>query len=62
MTLDEKIAVAERHVASGRLVVERKRAIVARHRMPLMPLSIELLERFERTLQLFEMTDLLNRK
>ena len=51
MTLDEKIAQAQRHVGSGRLIIERQRALVLRHRTPT---SIDLLERFEQTQQLFE--------
>jgi hypothetical protein len=54
MTLDEKIAQARCHVDSGRSVIERQRALVARHGMPW---SIELPECFERTQQIFE-TDL----
>lgn len=61
MTLDEMIVQAQRHVDSGRLIIERQRAIVARHGMPS---SIDLLERFELTQQIFELdlADLLKRK
>lgn len=61
MTLDEKIAQAQRHVESGRRIIERQRVIVARHGMPS---SIDLLECFERTQQIFEMdlADLLKKK
>lgn len=60
MTLDEKIAQAQRHVDSGRVIIERQRVIVARHGQPS---AIDLLESFERTQQIFEMdlTDLLER-
>jgi hypothetical protein len=59
--LDEKIAQAERHVDSGRRIIERQRVIVARHWQPL---AVDLLEAFERTQELFEMdlADLLKRK
>jgi hypothetical protein len=61
MTLEEKIAQAQRHVDIGRLVIERQRALVLRHRTPA---SIDLLELFEQTQQIFELdlADLLNRK
>ncbi|MBR0821672.1 hypothetical protein [Bradyrhizobium liaoningense] len=61
MTLDERIARAQRHVDRGRLIVERQRLIVARHGMSA---SIDLLELFERTQQIFELdlADLLKRK
>ncbi|MCP3389601.1 hypothetical protein NLM27_12530 [Bradyrhizobium sp. CCGB12] len=61
MTLDERIAMAQRHVESGRLIVERQRAIVARHRMLA---SIDLLKLFEQTQQIFELdlADLLEKK
>ncbi|RXH06547.1 hypothetical protein [Bradyrhizobium vignae] len=61
MTLDEQIAQAQRHVDSGRLIIERQRVIVARHGMSA---SIDLLKLFERTQQIFELdlADLLNRK
>jgi hypothetical protein len=52
MTLDEKIAQAQRHVDRGRVIIERQRVIVARHGMPS---AIDLLESFERTQQIFEM-------
>lgn len=52
MTLTEKIAQAQRHVDSGRRIIERQRVIVARHGMPS---AIDLLESFERTQQIFEM-------
>jgi hypothetical protein len=51
MTLDEKIAQAQRHVDTGRLVIECQRAIVLRHRTPA---SIDLLALFEQTQQIFE--------
>ena len=61
MTLDEKIDQAQRHVDRGRRIVEGQRMIVAGHGTQF---SIELLRRFERTQQLFEMdlADLLRRK
>lgn len=61
MTLDEKIAQAQRHVDSGRLIIERQRAIVVRGGMPA---SIDLLKLFERTQQIFELdlADLLKKK
>jgi hypothetical protein len=52
MTLDEKIAQAQRHVYRGRLIIERQRVIVARHGMPS---AIDLLQSFEQTQQIFEM-------
>ena len=52
MTLDEKIAQAQRHVLSGRLIIGRQRAIVARLGSQT---SIDLLESFEWTQQIFEM-------
>ncbi|MBB4363467.1 hypothetical protein GGD65_004504 [Bradyrhizobium sp. CIR18] len=61
MTLDEQIAQAQRHVHSGRLILERQRAIVARHGMQT---SIDLLKLFEQTQQIFEsdLANLLDRK
>jgi hypothetical protein len=61
MTLDEKIAQAQRHVDSGRLIVARQRALVIRYEWPL---AFDLLERFERTQQIFEMdlADLLKQR
>lgn len=61
MTLDEKIAQAQRHVDSGRVIIERPRLIVRRHQTPA---SIDLLKRFEQTQQIFELdlADLLKRK
>ena len=61
MTLDEKIAQDQCHVDGGRLIVDRQRAIVARHRMPA---SFDLLETFEQTQQIFELdlSDLLGQK
>lgn len=61
MTRDEMIAQAQRHVDSGRLIIERQRAIVARHGMQS---AIDLLESFERTQQIFEsdLADLLERE
>jgi hypothetical protein len=61
MTLDEKIAQAQRHVDTGRLVIECQRALVLRHPTPA---SIELLELFKQTQQIFEsdLADLLKRK
>jgi hypothetical protein len=60
MTLDDKIAQAQRHVDSGRLIIERQRVIVARNEMPS---AIDLLESFECTQHIFEMdlADLLKR-
>ncbi|NYG44852.1 hypothetical protein GGD67_002300 [Bradyrhizobium sp. IAR9] len=52
MTLDEKIAQAQRHVDRGRIIIERQRAIVARHGTPV---SIDLLQLFEQTQQIFEL-------
>jgi len=52
MTLDEKIAQAQRHVDSGRMIIERQRAMVARHETPA---SIDLLQLFEQTQQIFEL-------
>jgi hypothetical protein len=61
MTLEEKIAQAQGHVDSGRLVIECQRALVLLHRTPT---SIDLLELFEQTQQIFEsdLADLLKRK
>jgi hypothetical protein len=61
MTLDEKIAQAQRHVDSGRLIIERQRAIVLRHQSPN---AIDLLKPFEQTQQIVEMdlADLLKKK
>jgi hypothetical protein len=61
MTLDEKIAQAQRYVESGRHVIENQRLIVAR--IGGRP-STDLLESFERTQQIFEMdlADLLTMK
>ncbi len=61
MTLDDKIAQAQRHVDSGRLIIERQRALVARHGISA---SIDLLELFEQTQQIFELdlADLLEKK
>jgi hypothetical protein len=50
--LNEKIAQAQRHVDSGRRIIERQRVIVACHGHPL---AADLLECFERTQQIFEM-------
>jgi hypothetical protein len=52
MTLDEKIAQAQRHVDSGRIIIERQRALVARHGWAS---AADLLEIFERTQEIFEM-------
>jgi len=52
MTLDEQIAQAQRHVDRGRTILERQRAIVARHETPV---SIELLQLFQQTQQIFEL-------
>jgi hypothetical protein len=41
MTLDEKIAQAQRHVETGRRIVECQRVLVARHGQPS---AIDLLE------------------
>jgi hypothetical protein len=59
--LDEKITQAQRHVDSGRLIIERQRAMVFRHQTPA---SFDLLEWFERTQRIFEidLADLLKRK
>ncbi|WP_065755775.1 hypothetical protein [Bradyrhizobium paxllaeri] len=61
MTLDQKIAQAQRHVESGRLIIERQRKLVARINSRS---SVDLLECFERTQQIFEadLADLLKRK
>ncbi|MCP3397753.1 MULTISPECIES: hypothetical protein [unclassified Bradyrhizobium] len=61
MTLDEKIALAQRHVDRGRIIIEHQQAIVACHRTSA---SIDLLKLFEQTQQIFEMdlADLLKRK
>jgi len=61
MTLDDKIAQAQRHVDSGRLIIERQRVIAARNGMRS---AIDLLESFERIQQIFEidLADLLKRK
>ncbi|MBR0734671.1 hypothetical protein JQ595_38600 [Bradyrhizobium japonicum] len=60
-TLDEKIDQAHRHVDSGKLIVERQRALILRHRTPD---SIKLLELFKQTQRVFEsdLADLLKRK
>jgi hypothetical protein len=60
MTLDEKIALAQRHVESGRRIIERQRVIVARHGKRS---ATDLLESFQQTQQIFEMdlADLLKR-
>jgi hypothetical protein len=62
MTLDEKIAMARRHVESGRLIIERQRAIVVRHGG--WASAADLLQRFEITQLIFEadLDDLLKRK
>ncbi|MVT65752.1 hypothetical protein GPL21_11600 [Bradyrhizobium pachyrhizi] len=61
MTLDERIAQAQRHVDGGRRIVERQREIVARSGLPD---SIDLLDLFERTQLIFEtdLADLLKKK
>jgi hypothetical protein len=61
MALDERIAQAQRHVDSGRRIVERQRAFVARHEMPA---AVDLLDLFESTQQIFEkdLADLLKRR
>jgi hypothetical protein len=61
MTLDEKITMAQRHVDSGRRIVEGQRALVAR--IGSQP-SVDLLDLFERTQLIFEadLADLLRRK
>ena len=61
MTLDEKIQQAQRHVDSGRRIVERRRMLAARLRSEI---SADLLARFEVTQQIFEadLADLLARK
>jgi hypothetical protein len=51
VTLDEKIAQAQRHVDSGRRIIERQRALIARLGSPA---AIDLLVVFERTQQIFE--------
>ena len=59
--MDEKITQAQRHVEIGRLVIERQRALILRHRTPA---SIDLLELFEQTQRIFEhdLADLIKRK
>jgi len=55
MTLEEKIAQAQDHVDRGRLVVERQRALVARHGMPAaidLLNSLSGLSRYSRTIWL----------
>jgi hypothetical protein len=52
MTLDEKIAQTQRHVDSGRRIVERQRVLVACHGQPF---AADLLESFERMQEIFEM-------
>jgi hypothetical protein len=61
MTLDEKIAMAQRHVEDGRRVIERQRALVARIGSQT---SVDLLAVFERTQGIFEadLADLLKRR
>jgi hypothetical protein len=61
MTLDEKIAQASRHVENGRRIIEHQREIVARSKSRF---AADLLKRFERTQQIFEMdlADLLKGK
>jgi len=61
MTLDEKIAQAQRHVESGQRIIERQRVLVARRRLPQ---AADLLETFKVTQLIFEMdlADLLQRK
>jgi hypothetical protein len=51
MTLDDRIAMAQRHVEDGRRIIERQRALVARVGSQS---SIDLLALFERTQDLFE--------
>jgi hypothetical protein len=51
MTLDDRIAMAQRHVEDGRRIIERQRALVARVGSQS---SIDLLALFERTQELFE--------
>ena len=50
MTLDEQIAMAMRHVETGRENVNRQHHFVARG----LPRSAELLDSFERTQEIFE--------
>jgi hypothetical protein len=52
MTSDEKIAQAQRHLDSGRIIIERQRALVASHGWAS---AADLLDCFERTQQIFEM-------
>jgi hypothetical protein len=61
MTLDERIAMARRHVESGRRIVERQRALVARIGSQS---SIDLLGLFESIQHTFEadLADLLKEK
>jgi hypothetical protein len=61
MTLDEKIAQAQRHVESGQRIIERQRVLVARRGLPQ---AADLLETFKVTQLIFEMdlADLLQRK
>lgn len=51
MTLEDKIAQASRHVETGRGVIERQRAIVARYPSVF---ATDLLDCFERTQAIFE--------
>ena len=61
MTLDKKIALAQRHVEDGRRIIEGQRALVARFRSQS---SIDLLALFERSHEIFEadLADLLASK
>ena len=51
MTLDEKIAVTQRHVENGRRIIKGQRALVASFRSQS---SVDLLDLFERTQEIFE--------
>jgi hypothetical protein len=53
--------MARRHVDRGRAIIERQRALVARH---IMSSALDLLETFERTQQIFDsdLSDLLKKK
>jgi hypothetical protein len=53
MTLDEKIAQAQRHVDSGRLIIVHQRVIVARHDG--WASAADLLVLFESIQQIFEL-------
>jgi hypothetical protein len=52
MTLDERIVMAARHVETGRLIIARQRALLARGLTDMR--GEDLLETFERSQQIFE--------